>query len=451
MLHRNSGAKFTRALLGPRDNSASRPSPGESAGRHSQVANAFAWLALVICSAPATAQSILTLEEAERQALGEEPGRTALLAQADALREQSVVAGQLPDPQLRFGIANFPIEAGGFSTEPMTQGQLSIRQAFPPGKTRALGTQQYEQRATEFSRIADARSRDVRTAVQHAWLDALYWQEAHEIVSDARPYFSDLVAVARSLYGVGRKDQQDVLQAELELSRLDDRLLEINQQQMRAKARLSEWVQGVSSQRVGEGLPSWIQLPALEILIEGLDDHPRLMAADAVIDASDTGISLAEQQYKPGWAIDLGYGYRDGLLANGDSRSDFMSVMVTVDVPLFKANRQDRAVAAARKERRAARETREQLHRELQARLRAEYARWQDLSRQVELYERAILPQADERAKAALTAYQSDASDFDDVVRSQVDALDVRVQQVRLRTERAKSYSVLANLGGLTP
>lgn len=408
-------------------------------------------LSLSASSVLAQTEPLLTLEHAEQQALGQEPGREALLAQADALREQSVVAGQLPDPQLRVGLGNFPIESGGFTTEGMTQAQLGVRQAFPPGKTRSLGTRQFEERAIQVSRAADARARDVTTAVRHAWLDTFYWQQAHDIVSESRPYFADLVTVARSLYSVGRRDQQDVLQAELELSRLDDRLIDISRERARARARLSEWVPSAATQSVGAGLPAWEQMPPLETLIANLADHPRLRAAEAAIDARQTGISLAEQQYKPGWAIDLGYGYRDGSLPNGDPRSDFMSVMVTVDVPLFRAKRQDRAVAAARKERRAATETREQLRRELEARLRSEFARWQDLTRQVELYQRTIVPQAEDRARAALLAYQSDSGDFDDVMRGQIDVLDLRVQWERLKAERAQSYAVLANLGGLTP
>lgn len=410
-------------------------------------------IALSLNASPVLAQTepLLTLQDAERQALGQEPGREALLAQADALREQSVVAGQLPDPQLRVGLGNFPIESGGFTTEGMTQAQLGVHQAFPPGKTRSLGTRQFEQRANQVSRTADARARDVTTSVRHAWLDTFYWQQAHDIVSESRPYFVDLVTVTRSLYSVGRRDQQDVLQAELELSRLDDRLIDFSRERARARARLSEWAPTAATLTVGAGLPAWEQVPALETLVANLADHPRLRAAEAAIDAHQTGISLAEQQYKPGWAIDLGYGYRDGSLPNGDPRSDFMSVMVTVDIPLFRAKRQDRALAAAHKEHRAATETREQLARELEAKLRSEFARWQDLTRQVELYQHTIVPQAEDRARAALLAYQSDSGDFDDVMRGQIDVLDLRVQWERLKAERAQSFAVLANLGGLTP
>lgn len=412
--------------------------------------SAFCLTALALAPS-ASSQAILAIEEAEQLALEAEPGREAMLARAEALAEQSVAAGQLPDPQFRIGMGNFPIESGGFTTEGMTQAQLGIRQAFPPGKTRALRTERYLTLGTQMQRTAAAREREVRMHVRQAWLRVFYWQQAQTIATDSRRYFEHLVTVTRSLYSVGSRNQQDLLRAELELSRLDDRLFGINTSLGQARAMLSEWVGTAASLPVGTDLPVWIQPPPLPNLLEGLSQHPRLLAAQSLISAQRTGVSLAEQQYKPDWAVDVGYGYRDGALPTGAPRSDFLSVMLTVDVPLFRDKRQDRAVAAARKEQRAATQDLEQLRRQLESELRGSYVRWEDLNRQVALYERTIVPQADDRAEAALLAYESESSDFDDVMRGQIDVLDIRVQLERLKAERAQSYAILANLGGLNP
>lgn len=405
----------------------------------------------LIATLPVQAQGRvpLTLMEAEDRALEQEPGQAALRARAEALEEQSIAAGQLPDPTLRVGLANFPIDSGSFTTEAMTQAQLGLRQSFPPGKTRAVSTRQFQSLATEMFEYADARGRDVLTSVRSAWFEVYYWERAHRIVSESRPFFSDLLIVTRSLYAVGSKDQQDVLRAELELSRLDDRLIDINRQRARARAALSEWVGGESGRPVASRLPAWEQVPALEVMRADLQNHPALQAADARIDARRAGIDLAKEKYKPGWALDLGYGYRDGLLPNGTPRSDFVSLSVTVDLPLFRKNRQDRGLAAALGERRAADESKEQLLRRLTSQLDAEFARWQDLSRRVDLYERLILSQAKDQANAALAAYQSEAGDFADVMRGFIDDLNTRLDHIRLQVERAQSYAVLANLGGL--
>lgn len=391
----------------------------------------------------------LTLAEAEDLALEQEPGQAAFRARASALEDQAVAVGQLPDPKLRMGLGNFPVESGGFTTEGMTQAQLGIRQSFPPGKTRAVSTRRFQSLAAEMAENADARGRDVLTSVRNAWLETYYWHRAHSIVSESRPFFSDLVTVTRSLYAVGKKDQQDVLRAELELSRLDDRLIDMHKQRARARAALSEWVGVESGRPIAEKLPEWERLPTLEILRVDLEMHPVLQAAEARVDARRAGIDLAKEKYKPGWALDLGYGYRDGLLPNGNPRSDFVSLSVTVDLPFFRKNRQNRSLAAALSERRAADESKEELLRRLTSQLDAEYARWQDVSRRVDLYERLILTQAEDQANASLLAYQSDAGDFADVMRGFIDNLNTRLDHGRLQIDRAQSYAVLVNLGGL--
>jgi outer membrane protein TolC len=73
------------------------------------------------------------------------------------------------------------------------------------------------------------------------------------------------------------------------------------------------------------------------------------------------------------------------------------------------------------------------------------------LTRRLELYETRILDQSQDQAEAALLAYRSDAGDFADVMRAYIDYLNTRIEHKRLRVDRARSYAMLANLGGLTP
>lgn len=392
----------------------------------------------------------LTLAEAEDRALDREPGHAALMAQAAALEEHAVVAGQLPDPTMRVGLVNYPISSGNFSTEGMTQAQLGFRQSFPSGKSRAFSTRQYESLALELSENAAARSRDVLTNVRKAWLETYYWQQAHDIVTESRRFFLDLAEVSRSLYSVGRKTQQDVLRAELELGRLDDRLIETDRRHAQAIAVLSEWLGADARRPVAAKLPVWDQVPALESLRENLLSHPVVLAADARIAARNAGVRIAEERKKPGWALDLDYGYREGELPSGEPRSDFVSLSVTMDLPFFRKNRQDRSLVAALSERSAAEYDKNVLLRRLSSQLDAEYAHWQEISLRVVFYETSILSLSADQAQAALLAYQSEAGDFADVMRGYIDDLNTRLDHVRLQVQRAQSYAVLANLGGLS-
>jgi len=391
----------------------------------------------------------LTLAEAEDLAAVNEPGQQAIKAKAAALQARAVVAGELPDPTLRVGLNNFPIESGGFRTEGMTNAAVGLRQAFPAGKTRSYSARQFDLLATEMNENAAARGRNVMTAVRSAWLDLYYWEQAHNLVSESRPFFDDLATVTRSLYSVGRKTQQDVLRAELELSRLDDRLIDIERNRSRAHAALGEWVGPDAARPAARRLPDWDELPSLESLQGTLSEHPALRAADAQIQARSAGVDLANERSRPRWAVDLGYSYRDGVLSTGEPRSDFISLGVSVDLPFFRKKSVDNTMSAALKERSAAKSVREQTLRAMRSQLAAEYVRWQDLSRRLSLYDVRILGQTREHAEASLLAYQSDRGDFADVMRAYIDDLNTRIDHIRLQVERASSYAVLANLGGL--
>ena len=407
------------------------------------------YVALSSWAAPVAAQQRvpLTIAEAGDLAIANEPGSAALLARANALEEQAVAAAQLPDPVMRIGLANFPINGGGFSTEGMTQAQLGVRQVFP--RARSPMANQFEGQAEAFTFDADARQRDVLAAVRHAWLETYYAQRAEVLLTEKRPFFVDLVAITESLYSVGRKSQHDVLRAELELSRLDDRLLEIRQVREESRGMLSRWLGDDAYRPIAMTLPAWRELPSLEQLRAGLASHPALAAADASVGARQAAVRVAEERKKPGWALDVGYGYREGFLPSGEPRSDFVSVSVTVDLPLFGDDRQDRRLAAALSERRAAIDSQAELMARLGSELDTEYARWRDLSRRLELYETRILDQSQSQSQAALRAYQSDAGDFADLMRAYIDELNSRLEHLRLQVDRAQRYAVLANLGGI--
>jgi len=372
-----------------------------------------------------------------------------LLANADSYQELSIAAGELPDPKFRAGIANFPFESPSFTREPMTQLQFGLRQSFPGGNTRLLNNEKFKIQALEQVQKADNRELEIIYSVRTTWLDIYYWRRSQTIIEKLRPYFNDLLSVTTDLYSVGIKDQQDVLRAELELSHLDDRLLKIDRKVAQAQSQLSRWIKSDAYRTLAAKFPSWPQLPNLDDLQGNLASHPMLAAATARIDAQNKNVNIAHESYKPNWAVDLGYAYRDGVLPSGESRSDFISLGVTVDLPLFKKNRQDKQLAAAVNQRRAATESHEELSRFLHSQLATEYTNWESLNQRIALYKDQLIVQTDSQAELALQAYQNNTADFSEVMRSYIARLNVQVDYEHLQIERAKSYALLMKLSGV--
>ncbi len=424
--------------------------PGRLARWSSLPSRTLAVLAgLLLClpRAGLASTDALSLAEAERQALTLEPGQQALDTRAAALAAEAEAAGSLPSPQLRVGLNNYPIERGDFSTEGMTSAGLTWRQVFPPGDVRALRSARLDWESSAVRHAAETRQEETRLQVRQDWLTVYLGEQSENLLEETRPLFEDLLDVTRSLYAVGRKNQQDVLRAELELGRLEEQLIEARGQQLQARASLAQWIGDLAERPLPSALPTLPAVTDLSSLAQGLETHPRLRASDARLAAQAADIDLATEQRKPGWALDLGYAYRDGELPDGQPRSDFVTVGVTVELPFLRRSALDSQLTAALESRHAGEWQREALRRELEGLLRVTHARWTELGQRLALYEREILAQSSATAQAAKLAYQSDTADFADVMRAAIDELDARLEYLRLQVEQARSQAVLAYLG----
>ncbi len=395
---------------------------------------------------PLLAASTLTLEESIRLALDNDPGFRINEARSAALKEQAVADNALPDPKLKLGLMNFPTDTFKRDQEPMTQLQVGIQQMFPAGDS----LKYQSQRTLSRSRAEDHRSDDQRRQlvrdVRQAWLEWYYWHRAQEVVQENRNLYRKLVRVTESQYAAGRQQQQDVIRAELELGLLDDRLVEIRNQMEEARAKLARYLGDIP----GAVTPpkSFPKLPTPQQ--PRLDDHPVIQAAQAEVQAQQNGVSLARQSYKPSWMLDVTYGGRDGLNPDGSGRSDFLSAMVLMDIPLFTDNYQDRKVAAGKQQLQGALFTLKDRQRELNRQWEVSHARWNNLAERLARYQDRLLPMARENARSALQGYQSRETEFNALMRARIMQLDTELKALRLRIDHATAQAQLIYLAGAT-
>ncbi|WP_158675345.1 TolC family protein [Thiohalobacter thiocyanaticus] len=391
----------------------------------------------------------LSLPEAEALALMHDRQAVAYEAGAQARREQAVAAAQLPDPSLKLGIANLPVESFDRSDTPMSQLQVGVRQRFPPGRTLALAGQREERLAAGLSARAELRRREVLRELRRSYLEVYYQTRAGWILDETYRLFEDLVDTTRAYYGAGRKNQQDVLRAGVELSLLDDRRDRVRTRLETARAELARLVGPEAVQRpLAEEFPEPPALSAPEAMQRALDRHPQLQRASEQIAAGRLGVAVARERYKPGWSLDVTYGERNGREADGSGRSDLLSAMVVVDLPLFTDKRQDRMLAARQYELNAVEYEREELRRELHEQLEAARAEWERLQARLARYRERLLPEASQHAEASLKAYQSGVSDFTALMRARLIELDARLTALRLRTDLAQTAARLRYLVG---
>ena len=390
----------------------------------------------------------LSIEEAGRLALLDDYTLKAINARSQSMAELAVASESLPDPQLKLGFANLPTDSFNLGQEPMTQSVIGVRQMFPRGQTRSLSSLRVSKSVASTNAKADDRKQQLLLSVREGYTRIYLHQQREKILRQSLVVFSDLAEITRDYYASGRAQQQDVVQTELELSRVEERLARIKQQEDQARARLAEWI-GANAYR--ELDPQWPQIDqpqeAQQIIAE-LAEHPRLRAWQHEIAKSRTSEEIARQAYKPGFTVDLAYGGRGGQNPDGSSRTDFLSVFVTMDIPLFTKNRQDRVLASSIADTSATQFARDDIYRAMKARIEENSATLLHERERLGLYEDLLLPQAAFNAEAAFEAYQDAVDDLTTLMRAQIGEYELRLSHAALRADEIITRARLLYLQG---
>ena len=410
---------------------------------------------LLVITQSASSQIQLSLEQAVSLAREGDPWLTGSLYQEEAVQAQSTAAGELPDPVVSLGIANLPIDSFHIGQEQMTQFKVGVSQDFPRGDSRMLKRQQLDEMSGQHPYLRQNRMAGVTVAVSNLWLETYRNREAIRLIEQDRFLFEHLVNVAQSNYtsAVGETRQQDLLRAQLELTRLEDRLTLLQEQQETSRAEMNEWLQGTELKDfvLSVGLPtlSLVQQGLAEEgefsdkqLIHALLQHPLIKSYEQKIMASHTGIQLSRQKYKPRWGLNTSYGYRnDDPL--GNDRSHFFSMDVTFDLPLFTSRRQDKEVQSAIAEAEAIKTDKTLALRSMRADFESAQARLHRLDQRKTLYEDRLLQEIHDHAEASLTAYTNDDGEFSDVVRARIAELNANIDFLHINIDRLKTIAEL--------
>ena len=312
----------------------------------------------------------LTLAEAERLAVERDAVLRQLASESLAMRERAVAEGQLMDPKLRLGAVNVPVDSFSLDDEDMTMLEVGVSQEFPAAGTRELARRRMEQSAVAADAVAADRRLVVQREVRRAWTELAYLARARELLASQSDWVEQMRAAARARYASGEGKQLDLLQAGLDVAMLREQQLDLERDEAMRRAQLGRWIGEEEAARAGPfSLPARADLEPLATLESRLPGHPAQHDFERRIEAANTGVEPGEQGRKPGWMLDLSYGLRSGRMVDGETRPDMLSAMVTVDLPLFRANRQDREVAAARAEARGLHDMHDDHQREMRAML----------------------------------------------------------------------------------
>lgn len=392
--------------------------------------------------------SELSLKDVEQLALQEDPSVEVLEANRLALDELSVAAEQLPDPLLKVGVVALPTNTFNLGQEAMTQVQLGLVQRFPRGHTRSLTSRQIRQRSEGLDETVRDQKLQIILAVREQFLEILKQQHLANINAEAIRVFTDLADIIQDYYATGRVHQEDVFQATVERAKVEERAARISQEEDRARARLAIWIGDTAYRNLASDWPLLNTQSSTAVIKSRLPSHPRILALGKNIDASETGVKLAREKYKPEFSFDLTYGGRGGTNPNGSSRSDLLSLMMVMDLPLFTNKRQDRVTASRLAKSSAAMFTRDDVFRRMQSEIDLHSATWNRQQERIELFNSTLLPQAAFSSEASFEAYQSFFGDLTTLLRAQITEFELRLDHARLQAEALKTNARLLYLEG---
>lgn len=406
-------------------------------------------LALVVVSFYPSCAVALSLSQAEQAALSQSPELKSMHAKSRALKQAAVADGQFSDPKLMLGAMNVPVNTFSFNQEAMTQVQLGLQQSFPRGHSLRYKSRQTNALSRSEHEKSHATNSQILRSVRMSWLNLYYWVHAKQIVYGQKKIFRHLVKVTESMLANNQAQQKDVIRAQLELTDLDNKIIEINQQIDTVRGQLARWIgPSLARQAKPKRLPKWKKPPSHMSMQDIIKKHPELRADQAMVAASLNGMKWAEQQYIPGFTVGVAYGFRQGSDSNGTGRPDFLTAVVNMDLPIFPHNRQSRTLKSSEETLIASEQNLNSRYRQLREILTSQYAAWKEQRNSASLYRRKLIPEAKQYAEATMTSYQNTQTDFPTLARAYIRELSSELGGLKASVNRDIARANLFYLEG---
>jgi outer membrane protein TolC len=367
-------------------------------------------------------ESDLTLDLATERALAGNPGLAEIKARAEAMATVPAQAGALPDPTVSFEMLNVPTNSFDLHKEDMTMLGVGISQTLPfPGKL-ALREKIADQEALAAADSVDEARLRLVSEVKQAWWRLFYYDRALNLLDEAERFYRQLIDIAQTKYQFGKGSQQDVLLAQLELSNLKNERLELVSLRHSQYARLNALLDRTPETSVRIPAEAEFKLPVIAesaLQDRALRTRPLFAQHRKMLDAALSKVELAKQDFYPDFTVGAGYAVRQNTEA-GQSRSDFASVQLSMNVPIYADRKQAKAVDQRQGELLQEQYSLQDEHHKIQSEIASKTAEYQHAKEKLLLLEHEIIPQAQQAVNSLLAGYQVSQTSFTDLLRTQL-------------------------------
>ena len=421
------------------------------------------------------AENILDLDGLIQEAIENNPEIAASRNKKNALWERPSQVKAWDDPRLTFGVTNLPTDDFDFNKQEMTQKTVSIMQQIPfPGITSLREKVAVEEAKSADSQVEDIKARIVKE-VKKAYFRLYFINESIKITEANEDLLKKFVKFTQTKYEVGKGLQADILKAQVELYKMQEKLIDLRQGQATLQAELNMLLNRDRANPI-KGKPvlknTVFNFTLAELEETALASNPRLLSLKHLIERSEAEHSLAKKMYFPKFTITASYGQRDNRLderpfparvtaADGSSndvtvlpltddrhRPDFFSFLVGINIPLWFKSKQNKGVSEAYYRVAQAKSQYESVKNDIYFHLRDMNARITKGKDLIELYKDSIIPQAEQSLNADMAAYQVGKIDFLTLLSSQITLFKYEIQYRRVMSDYERDLARLEAVVG---
>jgi outer membrane protein TolC len=382
----------------------------------------------------------LTLEQAQRLAVERSRKLSAQDHAVMASRDMAVAASRLPDPILRAGIENLPVNGSdrfSLTSDFMTMRRVGVMQEFTRADKRKSRADRYEREAEKLLAEKSMAIAAIQRDTALAWLDRYYVEAMAAVIAEQGEQARLEIQAAEGAYRAGRGSQAELVGARSALAAFDDRTSEVQRRVRNAKTMLARWT-GIGTDVPLTGKPATETIrvdPAA--LDKQLAHHPQIAVLDKQEQITAAEARMAQADRQSDWSVEVAYQQR------GPAYSNMISIGVSIPLQWDQKNRQDRELSARLAMVEQAKAERDEALRTHVAEVSTMIDEWQNGRERQARYERELIPLANDRTLAAIAAYRGGKSSLADVLAARRNEIDVRIQALQLQTDTARLWAQL--------
>ena len=369
----------------------------------------------------------LQLEALVQEALENNPGVQSALRRVEAWRRRVPQARSFPDPVLGVGWMGEIRPFSLMRNDPSSFRSITAKQKIPfPGKLKLRGQIAGREAEAAWWDYETIRRR-VAAQVKVTYYDYFYYHQAIEITRKDKDLLGKLAQIAEVRYQVGKGIQQDVLRAQVELSRILQRLTVLEQQEKTAQVRLNTLLYRQPDAPLPP--PAALEQSHLTYSLESLyqlarENDTGLQREQQMIERNQLAVNLARKEFYP----DLSIGY---MYQNRPLMPEMHGVTFSINIPVFYKSKQREGVNEATLELLSARRSRDNRETLLSFEVKQHYLAAKAADELARLYSQAIVPQSSLALDSALAAYEVGSVDFLTVLDSFITVLDYEINYYR--------------------